>query len=164
MNPDHELVASQLGREPRIPWRVVVRCDHGAPSVIAMPPRLSDGAPFPTLYWLTCPFLVAAVHRLESEGGAASSAEQLAANEGLAARMIGADAEYRRRRAQEAEPSTDPCASVGIAGQADPLKTKCLHAHVAAALAVINDPVGVACLDIVGRSCPQGRCPSDGVE
>jgi hypothetical protein len=71
--------------------------------------------------------------------------------------MRAADAEYRARRAELAD-GTDPVPGVGIAGQRDPLATKCLHAHVASALAGIDDPVGLQVLDEVGRECPDDAC------
>jgi len=77
--------------------------------------------------------------------------------------MRAADAEYRQRRAACAG-GDDPCAAVGIAGQRDPLATKCLHAHVAAAAAGIDDPVGAALLDEGPRECPDDRCDAALVE
>ena len=66
---DRELVARQLGREPRAFHRVAVRCPFGAPAVTEQQPYTVDGEPFPTTYYLTCPHLVAAVSRLEAAGG-----------------------------------------------------------------------------------------------
>lgn len=154
---DSGVVAWQLGRSPRGTWRVGARCGYGFPAVIVTPSRLASGEPFPTLYWLTCPHLLEAVSRLESEGAVEEWAERLAADAAFADRMLAADAAYRSARAAESG-GDDACASVGIAGQRDPLGTKCLHAHVAAALAGIDDPVGAAVLDSLSRECADGRC------
>lgn len=157
MSDEAALVAAQLGRTPRDPWRTVARCSFGFPTAIASPPRLADGEPFPTLFWLTCPWLVAAVSDLESAGLAAQWAARLAADPELRARAEAADAEYRRLRAEEGA-GDDPCADVGVAGQRRVEGTKCLHAYVAARLAGLDDPAGAAMLEHLERECPDGRC------
>ncbi len=154
---DATIVAAQVGRAPRSPWRVAVRCGHNRPRVIATPPSLVDGTPFPTLFWLSCPWLVEGISRIESDGGVAQSAARLAADPDLAGRMARADATYRSLRSQEAR-GDDPCASVGIAGLRDSLKTKCLHAHAAAFLAGIDDPVGEEVLSHLNLDCPDDAC------
>ncbi|MFZ4373566.1 MAG: DUF501 domain-containing protein, partial [Mycobacterium sp.] len=57
---DLEAVAAQLGREPRGLLEISYRCPNGEPGVVKTAPRLSDGTPFPTLYYLTHPALTAA--------------------------------------------------------------------------------------------------------
>lgn len=152
---DAALVEVQVGRAPRTPWHVAVRCGYGRASVISSPPVLDDGTPFPTLYWLTCPWLVERVGDLESAGDVRVWANRLRSDTVLADAMREADAEYRVRRSAD---GPDPCAAVGIAGQRDPLATKCLHAHVAASLAGIADPVGQAVLGQIETECPDDRC------
>jgi len=61
---DELIVRRQLGKLPKIPWSVVVRCQYGFPVVIASP-AVSDAGLFPTVFWLTCPVLVRAVGELE---------------------------------------------------------------------------------------------------
>ncbi|MCE5202798.1 MAG: DUF501 domain-containing protein [Actinomycetia bacterium] len=157
MGADGRIVAWQLGRPPREPWRVCVRCDFGYPQVIASPSRLDDGTPFPTLFYLTCPYLVAEASALEAAGASKQWAERLRADESLARAMRVADTAYREARASESG-GVDACADVGIAGQRDPLGTKCLHAHTAAALAGINDPVGRDVVASAGARCNDARC------
>ena len=65
---EREIVARQLGRPPRALVAVAHRCPCGQPDVVETSPRLEDGTPFPTLYYLTCPRAVAAASRLESTG------------------------------------------------------------------------------------------------
>ncbi|MBE0417429.1 MAG: DUF501 domain-containing protein [Coriobacteriia bacterium] len=155
---DHATIVAQLGREPRGRWWVEVRCSFDYPQVIGTPPLLDGAVPFPTLYWLTCPWLVGGVSATESGGDVASWAGRLAADPALAERMRRADERYREHRAAASPFGDDPCPDVGIAGQRDSLATKCLHAHVATALAGIDDPVGAELLATLGRSCPDGRC------
>src|SRR5204863_9186000 len=65
---EREIVARQLGRPPRALVAVAHRCPCGQPDVVETSPRLEDGTPFPTLYYLTCPRATAAASRLESAG------------------------------------------------------------------------------------------------
>jgi hypothetical protein len=120
-------------------------------------PILANGEPFPTLMWLTCPWLVALLGRLESEGELEVWRERLSDDATLRAELLAADREYRLARA-EANGGTDPCPAVGIAGQADPLAPKCLHAHAAAYVAGLRDPIGGAVLSGVRAECADDRC------
>ena len=65
---DTAVIAAQLGRPPRGVLAVAHRCPCGLPDVAETAPRLSDGSPFPTLYYLTCPRANAAVSKLEASG------------------------------------------------------------------------------------------------
>jgi hypothetical protein len=154
---EENLVARQIGRTPRRPWRCIARCSFGRPIVIATPSLLEDGEPFPTLYWLTCPELLASVSELESAGGTVAWASRLAADSHLARRMQAADEAYRDARTRESG-GQDACEGVGVAGQADPLLVKCLHAHVAARMAGIDDPVGDGVLAQVRHECSDDLC------
>jgi hypothetical protein len=85
------------------------------------------GSPFPTMYWLTCPWLVAKVSRLEAEGGVERWTRVAADDPELAASLAGAHADQRRLR---------PELDLGVGGSHPGAGTlKCLHAHVAFALA-----------------------------
>ena len=75
---DAAVVAGQLGRPPHAMSAVSARCPYGFPAVVEDLPYDADGRPFPTLYYCTCPTLVAAVSRLESDGGVARWTARLA--------------------------------------------------------------------------------------
>ncbi|MGB4581189.1 MAG: DUF501 domain-containing protein [Coriobacteriia bacterium] len=154
---DAAVVARQLGRSPRGRWRCVARCSHGFPTCIATEPLLDTGEPFPTLYYLTCPHLVARTSALESQGESQRWREAVAADPSLASRLRNADVSYRGARAAEGG-GVDPTPGVGIAGQRDPLAVKCLHAHVAGYLAGIDDPIGAAVVRQVSAECADRRC------
>lgn len=154
---ERALVAAQLGRVPRGEWRVAARCGYGYPVVIATAPVLDDGTPFPTIFYLTCPHLSEAVSALESSGEIEVWRARVASDASLEARLRAADLAYRAARAAEAG-DEDPSPQVGIAGQRDPLGIKCLHAHVASALAGIDDPVGHGALAQLARECDNERC------
>ena len=153
---DCAVVAAQLGRAPRQPWRVGARCSHGYPVVILSPSELADGTPFPSLAWLTCPWLAERVGAQESNGETARWAASATADAGLAASLRRLDEDVRRARNTESG-GVDACESVGLAGQRDPLGVKCLHAHVALALAGFEDPIGATVI-AEGRECADGRC------
>ncbi len=141
---DEYVVAAQLGRPTRGRWTVARRCHLGVPMVIENAPRLEDGSPFPTLFWLTCPILVKRVSKLESDGRMAEMTGRLR-DQGLRARLEHAIDRYvKRRDAHEA--LTDAGASLG----GGPERVKCLHAHVAHELADGPNPVGAATMAEVG--------------
>jgi hypothetical protein len=136
---DKELVARQLRREPRAFHCVAVRCPFGAPAVTEQQPYTVDGAPFPTTYYLTCPHLVATVSRVEAAGGVERWSEAAREDQELAASLAAADEEQRRIRRELADGSqrNDAGASLefGVGGSRRGGSLKCLHAHVAFALA-----------------------------
>jgi hypothetical protein len=136
---DRELVARQLGREPRAFRRVAVRCPFGAPAVTEQSPYDPQGEPFPTTYYLTCRHLVAAISRLEAAGGVERWTAAVAADPELAASRVRADEEQRRLRHELAGADTGRDGGVsldlGVAGAGRGGSLKCLHAHAAFALA-----------------------------
>jgi hypothetical protein len=140
MATDRDHVALQLGRAPRAFHRVAVRCPFGAPAVTEQKPYTADGEPFPTTYYLTCPHLVAAVSRLEAAGGVERWSAAAREDPALSASLAAADDEQRRIRrdlATESAQRGDGGASLdfGVGGSRRGGSLKCLHAHVAYALA-----------------------------
>jgi len=127
------------------------------------PSRLADGTPFPNLAWLACPWLSEIVSAQESVGGAADFAHRAAVDPAFAAALVALDMSVRELRAAESG-GVDACATVGVAGQRDPLGVKCLHAHVALALLGVADPVGEDVLSRVQRWCDDDRCAGLGSE
>jgi hypothetical protein len=142
---DRAAVALQLGRPPRATRDVAHRCRCGLPDVVETSPRLEDGTPFPTLYYLTCPRLASAIGRLESSGLMRAMTERLSADPDLAARYRAAYDDYLSRR-DAIEPLGTTVAAGGM-----PDRVKCLHVVVAHALAVgpgVN-PFGDEALDLL---------------
>jgi hypothetical protein len=162
---DRAIVARQLGRPPRAFRRVVVRCPYERPAVTEQEPYSADGEPFPTTYYLTCPYLVAAVARLEAAGGVERWTTAVEHDPELAAGREAADAEQRRIRRELAGGVTgrDSGASLdlGIAGSARGGSLKCLHAHAAFALARPGYVLGERVLAEVEPRWPPDRCCSD---
>jgi hypothetical protein len=138
---DELIVGMQLGRKPRGRWGVARRCHLGVPMVIETHPRSEDGAPFPTLFWLTCPVLVKRMSRLESAGELARLTERLGADAALRARLGRAVDAYRARR-----DSRETIAESGGPPGGGPDRVKCLHAHAAHELADPPNAVGARAL------------------
>jgi len=128
---DLALVAQQLGRRPRGTRAVAHRCPCGNPDVVETSPRLDDGTPFPTMFYLTCPRATAACSRLESAGVMRVMQERLAADPALAEQYERAHEDYLRRR--EAVEHVEEIEKVSAGGMPD--RVKCLHVHLGHALA-----------------------------
>jgi uncharacterized protein len=123
---DRELVARQLGREPRAFKGVVVRCPFGRPAVTEQLAYDDDGRPFPTQFYVTCRSLVAAISRLEAAGGVERFTRRAREEPALGESLARADAAQRALR---------PELEAGIGGATRGGSLKCLHAHAAFALA-----------------------------
>jgi uncharacterized protein len=151
---DTEIVAQQLGRAPRAMRAVAHRCPSGHPSVIQTNPRLADGTPFPTLYYLTCPRLTALVSRLEASGLMRELTERLGADADVAAAYLAAHRAYLAER-DAIEPLGTEVSAGGM-----PSRVKCLHVHVAHALAVGEgvNPIGDDVLAGLRDEWPSGAC------
>jgi len=161
---DRAIVARQLGRPPRAFGRVAARCPYGLPAVTEQLPYDPAGEPFPTTYYLTCPHLVSAVARLEAVGGVERWSLAASEDEELAASLARATDEQRRVRRELACGSrgSDGGASLdsGIGGSRTPSHLKCLHAHVAYAIARPGYELGEQIFDEVDEPWPAERCCS----
>jgi hypothetical protein len=158
---DRAVVAAQLGREPRAFRRVVVRCPFGRPAVTEQAPYTPEGEPFPTTYWLTCRHLVAAVSRLEAAGGVERWSAEVEADDALRSDLERASDEQRAIRRELADgegPDGGAALELGIGGSRNPEALKCLHAHIAFALARPGYRLGEAILDEVPERWPPGCC------
>jgi uncharacterized protein len=146
---DRALVARQLGREPRAFRRVVVRCPFGRPAVTEQAPFDESGAPFPTQFYVTCRYLVAAISRLEADGGVERWTRAATEDAELARSLRDADAEQRSLR---------PELDAGIGGSTRTGSLKCLHAHAAFALARPGYELGERILAELPALWPDSCC------
>jgi uncharacterized protein len=150
VDSDRAVVERQLGRAPRAFRRVVVRCPFGRPAVTEQAAYDDAGEPFPTTFWLTCPHLVAAVSRLEAAGGV-ERWSTAAAEDGALRRSL--------ERANDEQRSLRPELDLGIGGaRRGAGSLKCLHAHVAFALARPGYELGERILDEVRPLWPDVCC------
>lgn len=128
---DIEAVAAQLGRPPRGMLEVSSRCPSGHPNGVKTEPRLPDGTPFPTLFYLTCPRLTGAIGTLESSGLMAEMTARLGQDSELAEAYRRAHEAYLAER--EAIAHVPEIAGISAGGMPD--RVKCLHVLVGHALA-----------------------------
>jgi uncharacterized protein len=161
-DPDVVAIRAQLGRPPRDLVGVAHRCPCGHPDVVATSPRLGDGSPFPTYYYLTCPRAAAAIGTLEASGLMAEMARRLADSPSLSAHYERAHAAYLADRGREGEVAEIAGTSAG----GMPTRVKCLHALAAHALAAgpgVN-PFGDETLELLGAWWTAGPCVTVGSE
>jgi hypothetical protein len=153
---DRAVVAAQLGRAPRAIRAVAHRCPCGNPDVVETSPRLPDGTPFPTLFYLTCPKAAAAVGTLEASGLMREMTERLRVDERLAAAYRAAHEGYLARREQIAHVAE----IAGVSAGGMPGRVKCLHVLVAHALAVGpgGNPLGDEALAALPAWWAAGPC------
>ncbi|MPZ83112.1 MAG: DUF501 domain-containing protein [Actinophytocola sp.] len=151
---DRATVGAQLGRPPRAVRAVAARCPSGHPAVVQTSPRLDDGTPFPTLYYLTCPRLTSLVSTLEASGLMKEMTARLATDEDLAAAYLAAHRSYLAER-----DAIEPLGT-GVSAGGMPGRVKCLHVHVAHALAAGPgaNPFGDETLLRLADSWPSGNC------
>jgi uncharacterized protein len=160
---DLAAVATQLGRPARGVRAIAHRCPCGLPDVVETEPRLPDGTPFPTTYYLTCPRATAAVSALESTGAMRTMTDRLAADPVLAAAYAAAHRDYLARRERIA--AVPEIAGVSAGGM--PSRVKCLHALLAHALAAGRgvNPLGDEVWEAVTPWWSAGPCvavPAEG--
>ena len=160
---DEQVIAKQLGRKPRGLHGIEQRCPYGYPQVVRVYPLVA-GKPFPTLFWLTCSFLTKQIDHLEAEGWIKYLQALLETDSSLAVAFREAHLSYiteRNRLLSPEDRATLEEAGMlkdllekGIGGTADFEKVKCLHLHVAHALARDN-PIGDRVLEALSESaCP----------
>ena len=128
---DLDAIALQLGRTPRDVHAISSRCPCGKPAVVATPPRLSDGTPFPTFYYATCPKLTGAISTLETTGMMAQMEARLDTDPDIAAAYQKAHESYLAARDAL---GLDVPEVAGITAGGMPTRVKCLHSLVAHSL------------------------------
>ena len=146
---DDAAITAQLGRPPRGVVGVAWRCPCGRPGVVATAPRLPDGTPFPTTYYLTCQRATSACSTLEASGLMAEMTGRLDSDTELVDRYRSAHAAYLADRRLLG----DVREIDGVSAGGMPDRVKCLHALLGHALAAgpgVN-PFGDETRDAVGE-------------
>lgn len=161
---DLAAVTRQLGRVPRATCAIAHRCPCGLPDVIETAPRLPDGTPFPTLYYLTCVRACAAASRLEAAGVMREMTARLAADEQLRSAYRAAHLDYSARRdAAAAAARVEPLPPGAATAGGMPDRVKCLHALAAQELAVPgSNPLGREAVARMGQWWLAGPCVEPG--
>ena len=153
---DLTAIGEHLGRDPRGVRQVAHRCPCGAPDVVETDPRLPDGTPFPTLYYLTCPKAAGAIGTLEAGGMMREMTDRLQADPDLRAAYRAAHERYLAvRDAVEVVPEI-----AGVSAGGMPDRVKCLHVLVAQSLAEVPgvNPLGDEALAAVPDWWRSGPC------
>jgi len=163
---DLKIIEKQLGRCVSNVLTIEKRCIYGYPQVIKSFP-LKDGKPFPTIYWLTCPYLVEEVSKLEAQQKIAEIEKIIQNDPGLKQQMIRAhevEIEKRMKLLGEKiislpENMIKKLKETGIGGIEDFSKIKCLHLHYASYLVGENNPAGKIVNSYISKKyCDDNRC------
>jgi hypothetical protein len=138
---DLKVIENQLGRTPRDVHAISYRCPCGKPAVVETPPRLSNGEPFPTFYYATCPRLTAAISTLETTGMMGEMNQRLEKDAELAGAYAAAHDDYIAARSvlKMDVPEVENVSAGGM-----PNRVKCLHSLIAHSLSAGPDvnPLG----------------------
>jgi hypothetical protein len=155
---DDAVVHAQLGRPPRSVHAVGHRCPCGNPDVVATEPRLYDGTPFPTTFYLTCPRAASMIGTLEASGLMTEMSQRLEDDVELARRYRAAHEAYLAYREQIA----DVPEIHGVSAGGMPTRVKCLHVLAGQSLAQGRgtNPLGDEVVDLLGEFWAEGPCVS----
>lgn len=159
---DLQILQQQLGREPRGVARIAARCGCGKPCVVMTEPRLPDGTPFPTVYYLSCPKAASAIGTLEANGVMAEMQSRVETDPELAAAYRRAHEAYLADRATLG----DVPEIAGISAGGMPNRVKCLHVLAGHALAAgpgVN-PLGDEVLAAIGAWWEPANCAGEACE
>ena len=152
-------IERQLGRTPRGVVGIAHQCPCGEPCVVTTAPRLDDGTPFPTTYYVTCPLLASAIGRIEGSGRMRDMEHRLALDDDLRNRYRAAHERYLLERAALGDvPEID-----GVSAGGMPTRVKCLHVLVGQSLADgpgVN-PFGDEALEEIGEWWSPRHCSDD---
>jgi uncharacterized protein len=148
---DQALAAEMIGRPLRGSSAAAVRCSWGLPAVLRVDPRLHDGTPFPTTFWLACPLASRHIGRLEAEGSMAELNDRLSSDPDLAEAYQQAHRRFLEFRERLGSPLPRREESAG----GMPGRVKCLHALYGHYLATGDNPIGAWVAEqIEPMACP----------
>jgi uncharacterized protein len=153
---DERIIEAQLGRPPRSIHAIAHRCPCGNPDVVATEPRLENGTPFPTTFYLTCPRAASMIGTLEASGLMKEMSDRLASDADLAASYQKAHESYLGFR--ESIGHVPEIAGISAGGM--PQRVKCLHVLAGQALGQGRgvNPLGDEVLDELGEFWASGPC------
>jgi len=158
---DVAAIAAQLGRPPRAIHEIGHRCPCGSPDVATTAPRLPNGTPFPTTYYLTCPRAASRIGTLEASGVMREMQDRLGTDPDLASAYRLAHQRYLAARdAIGAQVGQVVPEIEGISAGGMPERVKCLHVLAGQSLAQGRgvNPLGDEVLDLLGEWWAAGPC------
>jgi uncharacterized protein len=150
---EQRVISAQLGRPARGAPAVVHRCRWGLPTVVRVAPRLEDGTPFPTTFWLSCPALRSRIGTLEAEQSMVGLNDRLADEPDVAADYAAGHERYVAFRDELGAPLQGDPGAGGMPGH-----IKCLHVHAAHHLATGDNVVGDWTVDAASPVPCAGPC------
>ena len=156
MNNDSKIVQQQIGRELRSDSEVSCRCHLDIPAVIKVPPKLNDGTPFPTTYWLTCPMYNKKIGALESQGLIKELDKELENNGDLKEKWQSRQKSYQAEREELFNDNSEPQATGGVGGATESIK--CLHSHTADELSTGKNIIGKIVVESIGSFNCEEAC------
>ncbi len=163
MEGSEAVVERQLNRKVTNLKSVIRYCSFGYPVVVESYP-VKDGEPFPTLYWLTCPFLRKEVAKLEEKGWIKRFEKMIEEDPVFKEKLEKAHEVVKKRRDAliKDENIRRALEGVGSGGIRDISHVKCLHLHLADYLAGVDNPVGEQVWLLIGvKECDGGRVCED---
>jgi hypothetical protein len=162
---DTDVTERQLGRRATGMAGVSARCSYGVPVALLCPPIIirEDGKaePFPTMYWLTCPYLREKIGALEGGEAFASIRRRINGNQGFRNEVLSFSEAYKAQRVEMfgqlsghvrsmlSEKATADLLESGPGGAKRPENLKCLHICLANRLSGMSDPIGAVILDLL---------------
>ena len=158
---DRAAIEAQLGRPPRGIHDIGHRCPCGNPDVVTTEPRLEDGTPFPTTFYLTCPRAASMIGTLEASGLMREMTDRLTEDDELRAGYERAHEAYLAARTEVAAQTGQSVPEIaGVSAGGMPARVKCLHVLAAQALAQGRsvNPLGDEVLDALGDWWAEGPC------
>ena len=158
---DRDAIEAQLGRPPRAIHDIGHRCPCGNPDVVTTEPRLEDGTPFPTTFYLTCPRAASRIGTLEGSGLMKQMQDRLGEDPELAAAYRRAHERYLEHRTALGRAVGQEVPEIeGISAGGMPDRVKCLHVLAGQALAQGRgvNPLGDEVLDLLGPWWESGPC------
>jgi len=157
------ILKKQLGKTPKGNLKVIKLCKYGFPQLIENDPLL-EGKPFPNLFWLTCPYLVKQISKLESKGFIELFEERLKKDEAFRRRYLYAHQFEAMLRKSKLPPNVEPkikaiLIRLGVGGIKNPLGVKCLHLHLASFWGGVPNPIGESLLEFLpALECSENLC------
>lgn len=158
---DRAAVEAQLGRPPRSIHEIGHRCPCGNPDVVTTEPRLENGTPFPTTFYLTCPRAASRIGTLEADGLMKEMQDRLAEDPELADRYAAAHEDYLAARTAIGEATGQSVPEIeGTSAGGMPDRVKCLHVLAGHSLARGRgvNPLGDEVLELLGDWWAAGPC------
>ena len=158
---DRAAIEAQLKRPPRGIHDVGHRCPCGNPDVVTTEPRLEDGTPFPTTFYLTCPRAASMIGTLEASGLMREMTERITEDDELRAGYERAHEAYLAARTEVAAQTGQSVPEIaGVSAGGMPARVKCLHVLAAQSLAQGRgvNPLGDEVLDALGAWWAGGPC------